>query len=83
MESTTIATNMVIGIMNAKRIENLRASIINARNKDTRHQNAKPRHSIQQNKLLKQYLFGTTIPGGDVITMENLDTFAQIVLNII
>ena len=46
MESATIAVSMVIGLMNAKRKQNLRASFTNARNMDTRHQNANPRHSI-------------------------------------
>jgi hypothetical protein len=44
MENATIPINMVIGLMNAKRNQYLKANIINVRNMDTRHQNAKQRH---------------------------------------
>ena len=47
MENATIVVSMVIGPMNVKRNQNLKVSVTNARNKGTRHQNAKPRHSIQ------------------------------------
>ena len=47
MENTTIAVNMVTRLMNAKRNQNLRASVTNARNKVTRHLNVDLSHSIQ------------------------------------
>ena len=46
MEISTTIFNMVIGLMNVKRNQNLKESVTNVRNKDTRHQNAKIRHSI-------------------------------------
>ena len=44
IENATIAINMVIRLMNAKRNTNLKANVTNVRNMDTRHQNAKPRY---------------------------------------
>ena len=51
MESVTSAISMVIGLMNVKINQNLRASVTNARNKVTKHQNAELSHLIQQRKL--------------------------------
>ena len=47
MENATIVVNVVIGIMNAKRNQNLRASVTNARNKVTRYLNVDQSNSIQ------------------------------------
>ena len=46
MENSTIEVSMVIGVMNAKRNQYLRASVTNARNKVTRHLNVDLSHSI-------------------------------------
>ena len=46
MENALIAINMVIWPMNAKKNQNLRESVTNLRNKDTRHENGKPQDSI-------------------------------------
>ena len=43
-KSATIAINMVIGLMNAKRNQNLKVNVTNAKSMDTSHQNAKPRY---------------------------------------
>ena len=37
MKSATIATNMVIGLTNVKRNQNLKANVTNVRNMDTSH----------------------------------------------
>ena len=42
--NATTIINMVTSLMNAKRNQNLKVTIINARNMDTRHHNAKQRH---------------------------------------
>ena len=68
---------MVTKLMNAKRNQNLKANVINARKKVTRHLSADQNHSIQQNKLLKQYLVGITTLGVDVTIVENMDTLEQ------
>ena len=49
MENATIVVNMVIELMNAKRNQNLRASVTNARNKVTRHQNVDLSSSSREN----------------------------------
>ena len=46
MENATIVVSMVTRLMNAKINQNLKASVINARKKVTRHQNAELSHSI-------------------------------------
>ena len=46
MENATILVSMVIGLMNARINQNLRASVTNARNKVTRHLNVDLSHSI-------------------------------------
>ena len=74
MASVSIAISMVTKPMNARRNQILKASVTNARNKDIRHLNVDQNHSIQQNKLSKQYLVGITILGVDVTIVENMDT---------
>ena len=44
METTIIAISMVIGLMNAKRNQDLKKNATNVRNMDTSHQNAKSRY---------------------------------------
>ena len=42
INNATIAISMVIGIMNAKRNQDLKENVTNVKNLDTSHQNAKP-----------------------------------------
>ena len=77
MENVSIATSMVIKLISAKRKQNLKENVTNARN--TRHLSADQNHSIQQNKLSKQYLVGITILGANVTIVENMDTLEQTV----
>ncbi|GLJ28720.1 hypothetical protein SUGI_0566050 [Cryptomeria japonica] len=72
--NATTVISMVTRLVNARRNKNLKANVTNARNKVTKHQNVEQRYSLQQNKLSKQYLVGITIPGADVIIVENMDT---------
>ena len=51
MESVTIATNMDTKSMNARRNQNLKVNVTNAKYMVTRHQNVDPNHSIQLNNL--------------------------------
>ena len=44
MENVTIAINMVIRLMNAKRNQDLKANVTNVRSMGTNHQNAKLRY---------------------------------------
>ena len=44
IENATIAIIMDIRLMNAKRNQNLKANVTNAKNMYTSHQNAKPRY---------------------------------------
>ena len=44
MENATIAINMVIRLMNAKRNQDSKANVTNVINMDTIHQNVKPRY---------------------------------------
>ena len=46
MENATIAVSMVIKVMNARRNQNLKENVTNARNKVIRHLNADLNHSI-------------------------------------
>ena len=73
MANATIADSMVIKLMNAKKNQNLKAIVTNAKSMVIRHSNANPNNLFQLNNLLKLYLDGTTIPGVDVITVENMD----------
>ena len=74
MVNVSIAISMVTKPMNAMKNQSLKANVINARNKVTRHLSADLSHSIQQNKSSKQYLVGITILGVDVTIVENTDT---------
>ena len=76
MANATTVISMVTKLMNARRNLNLKANVTNARNKVTRHLNVEQIHSLQQNKLSKKYLVGTTTPGVDVIIVVNMDTMA-------
>ena len=76
MVNASIAINMVTKQMSAKKNQNLKATVTNAKNMVTRHSNADPNHSIQLNNLSKPYLDGTTTPGVDVTIVENMDTLA-------
>ena len=49
MENTTIATSMVIKKMDARRNQNVKESVTNARNKVTRHLDENLNHSVQLN----------------------------------
>ena len=51
MESVTIATNMDTKPMNARRNQNLKVNVTNAKDMVTRHHNPDPNHSIQLNNL--------------------------------
>ena len=51
MENATIVVSMVIKLMNARRNQNLKANVTNARSKVTRHPNVDQNHSIQLNNL--------------------------------
>ena len=44
MESVTTAINMVTKLMNARRNQNLKVNVTNAKDMVTRHQNADPNH---------------------------------------
>ena len=77
MVNVSIAISMVIKLMSAKRNQNLKANVINARNKDTRHSSADQNQLIQWNKLLKQCLVGITTLSADVTIVENMDTLEQ------
>ena len=46
MESVTTTINMVTKLMNARRNQNLKVNVTNAKDMVTRHQNADPNHSI-------------------------------------
>ena len=46
MENATIAINMVIKLMNARRNQNLKKNVTNVTNKVTRHLNANLNHPI-------------------------------------
>ena len=72
--NASIAISMVTKPMNAMKNQSLKANVINARNKVTRHLNADLSHLIQQNKSSKQYLVGITTLGVDVTIVENMDT---------
>ncbi len=49
MENATIVVSMVIELMNARRNQNLKANVTNARNKVTRHQNVECRSGSEFN----------------------------------
>ena len=51
MESATTATNMDTKLMNARRNQNLKLNVTNAKGMVTKHQNADPNHSIQLRNL--------------------------------
>ena len=69
MESVTTAINRVTKLMNARRNQNLKVNVTNAKDMVTRHQNVDLNHSIQ-------LMDGTTISSVDVIIAENMDTLA-------
>ena len=74
MGNVSIAISMVTKPLSAKKNQNLKAIVTNAKGMVTRHPNANPNHQIQLNNLSKPYLDGTTTPGADVTTVENMDT---------
>ena len=73
-ESAITIISMVTKLMNARRNQNLKVIVTNARSLVTRHSNVDPNHSIPLKNLLKQYLDGTTISSANVIIVENMDT---------